>query len=108
VLRHCQWRRTFLSRATVNGAAKKGYSSEKKIADGLFFRIVLILGYFCLNRQCTRWIGRRQTCWSHSLAWIWTFGTREGVVLAIRAGDVLGGAFWQEIVVTASHAGTLV
>jgi hypothetical protein len=28
VLRHCQWRRTFLSRATVNGAAKKGYSSE--------------------------------------------------------------------------------
>jgi hypothetical protein len=28
VLRHWQWRRTFLSRATVNGAAKKGYSSE--------------------------------------------------------------------------------
>jgi hypothetical protein len=29
VLRHCQWRRTFLSRATVNGAVKMGYSSEK-------------------------------------------------------------------------------
>jgi hypothetical protein len=28
VLRHWQWRRTFLSRATANGAAKKGYWSE--------------------------------------------------------------------------------
>jgi hypothetical protein len=28
VLRHRQWRRTFLSSATVNDAAKKGYSRE--------------------------------------------------------------------------------
>jgi hypothetical protein len=28
VRRHYQWRRTLLSRATVNGAAKKGYSCE--------------------------------------------------------------------------------
>jgi hypothetical protein len=28
VLRHCQWHHTFLSRATVNGAVKKGYSNE--------------------------------------------------------------------------------
>jgi hypothetical protein len=28
LLRHRRWRRTFLSSATVNGAAKKGYSRE--------------------------------------------------------------------------------
>jgi hypothetical protein len=28
VWHHWQWRRTFLSRATVDGAAKKGYSSK--------------------------------------------------------------------------------
>jgi hypothetical protein len=28
VPRHWQWRRSFICRATVNGAAKKGYSSE--------------------------------------------------------------------------------
>jgi hypothetical protein len=28
VLHHCQWRRTFLSRTTANGAAKKSYSGE--------------------------------------------------------------------------------
>jgi hypothetical protein len=27
--RHWKWRCTFLSRATANGAAKKGYSDEK-------------------------------------------------------------------------------
>jgi hypothetical protein len=26
--RHCQWRCTFIGRATVNGAAKKDYSGE--------------------------------------------------------------------------------
>jgi hypothetical protein len=39
VLRHCQWRRTFLSRATVNGAAKKGYSSEKISPMVYFLRL---------------------------------------------------------------------
>jgi hypothetical protein len=29
VLRHFQWRRTPFCRATVNGAAKKDYSSKK-------------------------------------------------------------------------------
>jgi hypothetical protein len=49
VLRHWQWRRTFLSRATMNGATKKGYSSEKKFTEDLFFKIVSSLGYFYLN-----------------------------------------------------------
>jgi hypothetical protein len=49
VLRHSQRRRIFLSSATVNGAAKKGYSSEKKFTEGLFLKIVSSLGYFCLN-----------------------------------------------------------
>jgi hypothetical protein len=36
VLRHCQRRRIFLSSATMNGAAKKGYSSEK-ISPKVYF-----------------------------------------------------------------------
>jgi hypothetical protein len=39
MLRHCQWRRTFLSRATMNGAAKKGYSSEKNSPMVYFLRL---------------------------------------------------------------------
>jgi hypothetical protein len=39
VLRHCQWCRTFLSRATVNGAAKKGYSSEIFLPMVYFLRL---------------------------------------------------------------------
>jgi hypothetical protein len=40
VLRHWQRRHTFLSRATVNGAAKKNYSSE------IFSSIVYFLKLF--------------------------------------------------------------
>jgi hypothetical protein len=39
VLRHC---RTFLSRATVNGAAKKGYSSEIFSSMVYFLRLFQI------------------------------------------------------------------
>jgi hypothetical protein len=38
-MRHWQWRCTFLSRATVDGAAKKGYWSEKKSPMVYFLRL---------------------------------------------------------------------
>jgi hypothetical protein len=51
VLRHWQWRRTFLSRVTVDGAVKKGLFERNCFVDGLFFTIVSSLGYFCLNNR---------------------------------------------------------
>jgi hypothetical protein len=39
VPRHWQWRCTFLSRATTNGVAKKGYSGEKISPMVYFLRL---------------------------------------------------------------------
>jgi hypothetical protein len=38
--RHSQWRYTSISRATANGAAKRGYSSE------IFSKVVYFLKWF--------------------------------------------------------------